>query len=66
MKQQPMATPWETMIQQPKGNALGIQTKLWSAPQCFKSWEKITNKLTALSPSGPVNARCAAQSTSET
>jgi hypothetical protein len=31
-----MATPWETMKQQPIGNALGKQAKLWSAPPTIK------------------------------
>jgi hypothetical protein len=33
-----MATPWETIKQQPNVNALGKQAKLWNAPQSFKSW----------------------------
>jgi hypothetical protein len=31
-----MATPWETTKQQPNGNALGKQTKLWIAPPTIK------------------------------
>jgi len=33
-----MATPWETMKQQPNGIALGKQSKLWIMPQNFKNW----------------------------
>ena len=31
-----MATPWETMKQQPNGNPLGKQAKLWTAPPTIK------------------------------
>jgi hypothetical protein len=54
-----MATPWETMKQQPNGNTLGKQAKLCIAPQSFKCCEKTTNTITALSNSEPVNARSA-------
>jgi hypothetical protein len=40
-----MATPWEMMKQQPIGNALGKQSKLWSKPQSFKSMGKLTNNI---------------------
>ena len=46
----------------PIGNALGKQAKFWIAPQSFKSGVKITNNITALSPSRSVIARSAAQS----
>jgi hypothetical protein len=41
-------------------------TKLWIAPQSFKSCMMIPNTITALSPSGPVIARSAVQSKFET
>jgi len=43
-----------------KGNA-GWWSKLWSAPQSFKSCIKIPNNITAISTSGPVIARSAEQ-----
>ena len=58
--------PWETMKQQPNGNALGKQAKLWIAPQSIKSLPIIINNITALSPLRPVIARSAAQSKFET
>jgi len=60
-----MATPWETMKQQPNGNALGKQAKLWIAPQSFKSSPKTKNNIPALSHSRLVIARSAAQSKHE-
>jgi hypothetical protein len=45
-----METPWETMKQKPNGDALGKQSKLWIAPQSFKSCMNITINITAHSP----------------